>query len=86
MFLARNFKSLSLLLVCVLTSASWSQVSTSRIEGTVADTSSAVVSNASVKVTNEDTGVRYETKTSTTGSYTIPSLSPGMYTVTVSVA
>src|SRR2546423_1959513 len=86
MFLARNVKSLSLLLVCVLTSASWSQVSTSRIEGTVADTSSAVVSNASVKVINEDTGVRYETKTSSTGSYTIPSLSPGMYTITVSVA
>jgi hypothetical protein len=62
----------------------WSQASTSRIEGTVVDATNAVIAYASVKVTNEDTGVSYDTKTGSTGTYTVPSLTPGPYTVSVS--
>ena len=68
---------------CLLAGLGWSQVSTSRIEGTVVDATSAVVANASVKVTNEDTGVSYDVKTSSTGAYTVPSLTPGPYAVSV---
>jgi hypothetical protein len=68
---------------CLLAGLAWSQVSTSRIEGTVVDATNAVIANASVKVTNEDTGVSYDTKTSSTGTYTVPSLTPGPYTVRV---
>src|SRR2546423_519793 len=81
-----RFLVLSLSLVCLLAAIGWSQVSTSRIEGTVVDQSNAVVSEASVKVTNESTGVSYEAKTGSSGSYTIPSLTPGQYTVTASHA
>ena len=67
----------------LLTSATWAQVSTSRIEGTVTDKSGAVVPNAAVRVTNEGTGLSYDVKTSTSGTYTVPSLVPGQYSVTV---
>src|SRR5258708_29256099 len=83
-----SLKSLRLravFLVCALAGMAWSQGSTSRIEGSVVDSSKAVVANAIVKVTNEDTGVSFETKTSSTGTYNIPSLTPGPYTVTVSL-
>jgi hypothetical protein len=72
--------------VCLLAGMAWSQASTSRIEGTVLDASEAVVANAAVTVTNEDTGVRYVAKTSSTGTYTVPSLSPGRYAVTVTAS
>src|SRR5215472_4122559 len=70
-------------LVCLLAGSAWPQVSTSRIEGTVVDATNAVVADASVKVTNEDTGVSYDVKTGSTGTYTVPSLTPGPYTVKV---
>src|SRR5262249_37110815 len=69
--------------LCLLAGIAWSQGSTSRIEGTVVDSTSAVIANASVRVTNEDTGVSYESKTGATGTYTVPSLTPGQYTVRV---
>ncbi len=70
----------------LLIGATWAQVSTSRIEGTVTDKSGAVVPNVAVKVTNEGTGVSYDVKTSTSGTYTVPSLVPGQYSITVTSA
>ncbi|MBV9146992.1 MAG: carboxypeptidase regulatory-like domain-containing protein, partial [Acidobacteria bacterium] len=70
----------------LLLATSWAQVSTSRVEGTVTDRSGAVVPNAAVKVTNEGTGVSYNVKTSSSGTYTVPSLTPGPYSVTVSAS
>lgn len=84
MLLARCFRLFTLILVCLPVGISWAQSGTSRIEGTVIDATGAVVPNASVKVTNEDTGVSYETRTGNTGTYSIPSLTPGSYTVSVS--
>jgi carboxypeptidase family protein/TonB-dependent receptor-like protein len=72
-----------LVFVSLLATLAWPQVSTSRIEGTVVDSSNAVVANASVKATNEDTGVSYETRTGSAGTYSIPSVTPGRYTVKV---
>ena len=72
-----------MLVVFVLLSTSWAQVSTSRIEGTITDKTGAVVPDASIKVTNEGTGISYETKTGSSGSYSVPSLRPGEYTVSV---
>ena len=70
----------------LLTGACYAQVSTSRIEGTVFDKSGAVVPNASVKVVNESTGVSHETKTGSAGNWAEPSLTPGEYSVTVTLA
>src|SRR5947207_652825 len=81
----RNSKVLPILLICLLASmTAWCQVSTSRIEGTLVDASNAIVPNVTVKVTNENTGITYVAKTSSSGNYNIPSLTPGPYTISVS--
>src|SRR5215510_781414 len=85
MFLQRNARFLAVILVCLFATIAWSQVSTSRIEGTVSDSSNAAVAGASVKATNEGTGVSNDVTTTSAGTYTIPSLTPGLYTITVSV-
>src|SRR5437879_5561817 len=81
----RNVGFLALLILTLISSMVWSQVSTSRIEGTVVDNTNAVVPGASVQATNENTGVRYDVKTSSSGTYTVPSVTPGLYTITVTV-
>jgi len=54
------------------------------ILGVVTDPSGAVVSGATVKVKNLNTGLERTTKTSADGSYTVPELQIGTYSVTVS--
>jgi hypothetical protein len=56
---------------------------TGTILGTVLDNSGAVVSGATVTVTNVGTGVVNHTRTGTSGDYTVPFLQPGTYKVTV---
>jgi outer membrane receptor protein involved in Fe transport len=53
------------------------------ILGTVTDNSGAVVSNASVDVTNVNTSANSHTVTGTTGDFTVPYLPPGTYRVAV---
>jgi len=59
---------------------------TGTILGTVSDNTGAVVSNAKVDVTNTATGVVAHTQTGSSGDYTVPSLDPGVYSVTVESA
>ena len=54
------------------------------ILGTVTDASGAVVSGASVKVHNVNTGLDRATQTSADGSYSVAELPIGTYTVTIS--
>src|SRR5580693_2895546 len=54
------------------------------ILGTVTDASGAIISGASVKVHNENTGQDRATQTSADGSYTVSELQIGTYTVTIS--
>jgi Carboxypeptidase regulatory-like domain/TonB dependent receptor len=56
------------------------------ILGTVTDASGAVVSGAKVIVQNVNTGLERTTETSADGSYAIPELPIGTYTVTISQA
>jgi hypothetical protein len=53
------------------------------IAGTVADATGAVVAQAKVTATREETGVAQSTVTSDAGTYTIPNLPVGTYTVKV---
>src|SRR6266480_4890170 len=62
------------------------QVSTSSINGVVTDASGAVVANAKVQAKNEDTGVVFEGATTSAGTYSFASLTPGRYSVTVTLA
>jgi len=77
---------LSLLLLVLATtlmpSLVMAQIDRTEIDGTVRDVSGAVIEGASVLVTQGDTGLRRELSTNRDGIYTVPSLSPGKYTLT----
>jgi hypothetical protein len=55
------------------------------LSGTVVDPSGAVIPGADVKVKNNGTGQESNTVSGTDGSFTIPSLAGGSYSVTVSL-
>src|SRR6202158_4059834 len=78
---------LRLLVVFVLLSAAMLMGQTFRgtILGTVTDPSGAVVAGATVKVRNVATGLERTTATSADGSYAVPELPIGSYSVTVSL-
>ena len=53
------------------------------LTGTVQDPGHAMIAEASITARNIATGALYETKSTATGSYTLPSLPPGIYELTV---
>jgi hypothetical protein len=57
--------------------------STATINGSVRDTSGAPVADAKVTVTNEGTGVSFDTVSNTDGDFVAPGLQVGSYRVTV---
>lgn len=58
---------------------------TSTLSGTVLDTSGGAIPGATVVVKNSGTGVTTETISSSQGTFTVPALLPGAYSVTVSL-
>jgi len=72
-------------LLLSLTATVQAQTGQGAIAGKVTDTSGAVVQNATVQVTNDETLVSLRTKTNSAGAYNIQSLNPGDYTVTVTL-
>src|SRR6476660_1689949 len=75
---------LSVLLCLLLASASLlAQTFRGTILGSVTDPQGAVVAGAKVTVHNVNTGLERSTQTSADGSYSIPELPIGTYTVTV---
>jgi hypothetical protein len=61
------------------------QVSTARFEGTVIDPAGAVVANATVKATNNRTGIVSTVTTNEHGLFVFASLPPSVYTIEVEV-
>jgi Carboxypeptidase regulatory-like domain len=84
---ARRMFAVALLLVTVVfTSTTFAQLSgKGSIRGTVMDKTGAVVPNASVVATNNDTNVATSRRASSSGDYEITPLNPGNYTLTVKV-
>src|SRR6202166_299237 len=53
------------------------------LTGTVADSSGAIVSGATVTITNQATGQQNHATTSSAGTYAVTGLTPGVYSITV---
>jgi len=64
----------------------FAQIRSATVTGTVKDSTGAVVPDASVVVTEQDTGSVTNIKTTAAGAYTAPYLPAGTYTVAVTVA
>ena len=83
----RSIKSLSILLWTLVLTVSISALAqvdyaTATLRGTVQDPQGAVVSGATVTVTNSATGVTRTAKTGPDGSYQVSALPPGKYQIT----
>jgi Carboxypeptidase regulatory-like domain/TonB dependent receptor len=63
----------------MLCAVGWGQSTAGSIDGIVTDQSGAVLPNATVTVTNENTGVVQTVVTNAVGAYTLPNLPPGTY-------
>ncbi len=79
-------KRIFLCLVLVLSTSAFAQEFRATVAGRVMDSSGAVIPRAKVLVTNAETGVKVETTSDKAGSYTVPFLLPGQYSVSASAA
>ena len=70
-------------LLLFTTAVGRAQSGTSSVQGTVADSSAAVIPDARIQLTNNATGVTLESRTDQTGNYSFPSVPVGLYTLTV---
>src|SRR5688572_3980464 len=75
------FASALLAAIVSMATTSSAQTATGQITGTVRDSSGAVTTGVKVVVTNQQTGLTRETKTSDNGDYVIPLLPVGSYVV-----
>src|ERR1700722_14935107 len=85
----RNFVCFTLLiavLVLVMAGASWAQVNTVNLSGTVMDPQSLAVKGAKITIKNPGTGLEREVISDANGHYEIVGLPPGSYTLTVEAA
>lgn len=86
-FMKRNaFLKFCVVLIFALAGSSKSLAqagSTGSLGGTIADPTGAVVSNANIVVKNNQTGQEFSATTSGNGTFTVPALQSGTYTVTV---
>jgi len=80
-------RSISLLLVTalmlLLSNPAFAQRTTGTLRGQVLDPTGAVVPDAPVTITNQETGVTVKVTTTSAGTYTVPSLIPGLYKISV---
>ena len=77
-------KALGLLLaVVVLSLGAWAQSDNANVSGVITDPSGATVPNAKVTLRNQANGLTREATTNQSGVYSIPTIPPGMYTITV---
>ncbi|HKW34419.1 MAG TPA: TonB-dependent receptor [Candidatus Acidoferrum sp.] len=63
--------------------SAFGQGTTGTLRGQVLDPAGAVVPNAEVTVTNQETGVSVKVTTTSAGTYALPSLIPGLYKINV---
>ena len=84
--LRKAFSPWMLSLLLLLLAATAFAQTTASIRGTVNDQGGAAVPNAKITVKNTALGVERTTQTNSSGSYEVPALSPGVYSVEVRIA
>ena len=72
------------LLIAVFGANAWAQYEDGSLIGTIRDATGAGVGNASITVTNVDTGIATKLNSNASGDYEVPSLRVGVYTIEVS--
>jgi hypothetical protein len=78
------FRVIGFACVCLLAvDLSLGQVAVSVLNGIVTDSSGASIPNARITLTSADRGFRRTVPTSSTGTYTMPDLAPGIYGASV---
>ena len=81
---ALSLALLALAVVSIMQAGAWAQgETTSAVIGEVTDTTGAVVPDATVTITNQETGLKRTAKTDSGGRLNFPQLKPGTYTVRV---
>src|SRR5882724_7251888 len=70
-------------LILLLSNPASAQRTTGTLRGQVLDPTGAVVPDVPVTITNQETGVSIKVTTTSAGTYTVPSLIPGLYKVSV---
>src|ERR1700740_3421424 len=72
-------------LLVVLAATPWvlAQGVSGRIVGTVSDSTGAAIANATVTVSNQDTGINFNTVRDSRGDYRADNLPPGNYQITI---
>ncbi len=78
----RYLRSISLAVILLLTTFSYSQTTTSTLEGTVRDSNGALVAGAQVKVVSDSSGAERTAVTDEDGFYRVVALQAGNYTIT----
>ncbi len=81
-FLAHVVGWLAMAALIVFCMPAIAQLDTGSMSGTITDSAGAVVRGARIVATQTATGTTYSTVSSSTGYYVIPSLRPGIYTMT----
>lgn len=78
------FSTLGLFALLFFPTLGYGQVSTAgRLTGTVTDAQGAIVRGARIRVRSNDTQTQFNATTNDEGGWTMPSVSPGSYTVTI---
>jgi hypothetical protein len=81
---APDIRSILALIICFsLLGAAFAQTQNGTINGRVLDSSGAVVPDATVTLTNSDTGTQAKSQSSGEGNYTFAGVAPGRYKMTV---
>ncbi|HTZ32263.1 MAG TPA: TonB-dependent receptor, partial [Methylomirabilota bacterium] len=77
---------LLLLLVTGFAGLTYAQTETGTIDGTVSDSTGAVVPNAKITVKSVETGAARDTVSDANGRYVVSNLRPGLYSIVVEAA
>src|SRR5215469_18179151 len=70
-------------LLAAIPLAAFAQKTTGEIKGTVQDPGNAFVPKAAIAAQDKSTGISYRTVSANDGTYLVPNLLPGTYSVTV---